>query len=166
VVVLAVVITNDPVQVRIRGFWTPVMTNGLVRVSSEGVWTPVITNGLVRVSREGVWTPVITNGPVVSGTTFQHIFGMRSSLYMVAKSKISSTRLLATPRCKAGCGVRDLPAPLPFRLCGGCVAGQPQRQQHEWPSCQMPAAGRPARKALSVLFRRLRTSARSVPALR
>jgi hypothetical protein len=80
VVVLAVVITNDPVQVRIRGFWTPVITNGLGRVSSEGVWTPVITNG-----------------PVVSGTTFQHMFGMRSSLYMVAGSKISSTRLVATP---------------------------------------------------------------------
>jgi stage II sporulation protein D len=33
----------------------------------------------------------------VSGTTFQHMFGMRSSLYMVAGSKTSSTRLVATP---------------------------------------------------------------------
>jgi hypothetical protein len=43
-VVLAVVITNDPVQVRNEPVWTPVITNDPVQVRNEPVWTPVITN--------------------------------------------------------------------------------------------------------------------------
>jgi hypothetical protein len=32
----------------------------------------------------------------VSGTTFQHMFGMRSSLYMIAGSRTSSAKPTAT----------------------------------------------------------------------
>ena len=67
----------------------------------------------------------------VSGTTFQHMFGMRSSLYMIAGSTTTRSpapRALSRGRgVQANHGVRDFPASLPIRLRSRPVVDQPCR---------------------------------------
>jgi stage II sporulation protein D len=64
----------------------------------------------------------------ITGTTFQRIFGMRSSLYMIAGSSTSSPKATANPAAyQPRTAYATFPAPLPGRLCGGLVAREPHR---------------------------------------